>query len=288
VYGSFAAFSWVPLKDNWINHAPNFVCLLYKTRPTSSSGGDTGSTSDWSYGHECFPLTFHDQAYWKIDDEDKKWAWPIRLACLIAIFTAIAGGLATVLLWSATCFSLPPRTIQKIAGVFSTCAPLSLLTLIAGAASLCRRDYPSDDPNLECERNGSGVRLEYGGTTMIFVSFFYMAAGLATLVYHSAVMEEEEDDDTTDPEASSDKHETVPLMQPITCTTTIKHTPEGTVTTKETTNPDGSKTVEIIQDDTLSPPSSPSRKSPRRSTKKKSPKLDSAGISGPPLEEYIM
>jgi hypothetical protein len=181
------------------------------------------------------------------------------MACLFAMFTTIVGGAATLVLCSATCFPLPPTTIRKIALLFFACVPMALLTLAAAATNLCKRDYPSEDhPTLECKRNGTGIRLSDGGTTMIFVAAFYLAAGVATLGYRSAVMNygdtnnTDGDDDRT--VESGGKQENAPLVQqspqPVT-RTTVNHTPDGTVTSKETTYLDGTTTVEIVEDETM-------------------------------------
>jgi hypothetical protein len=89
LYGSVAAFSTREvLEDSWLNHAPNFLCLLIKTRTksgrflvlstnapypvTNPESGSSPSTygNRWSYQHECFPFTFHDSDYWDIDKEE--------------------------------------------------------------------------------------------------------------------------------------------------------------------------------------------------------------------------
>ena len=285
-----ALSSFKPKEDNWIRHAPEFLCLQIKTRSSgrllgdlyddSSSFSYATTGSGWSFHHQCVALSLNSESYWD-DEEDDQWAWAIRLAALIAIFIVCLGGLATIMLWSATCFAIPAKTLSRTATALFVCAPLSLLTLIAGATSLCNRIYPSEDnPSIECKRRGTGVHLAEGGTLMIFGAFFYVFAAMAVRAYEAEVSQEQEHDDgslTTD----SGKEERVPLVEkethprkthpPPVIHRKVEHTPAGTtVTREEVVNPDGSKTITITKEHPHAPPS-PTRKggSPRVPNKRR-------------------
>jgi len=62
----------------------------------------------------------------------------INSAAVFGIFSTAAGFVAFSLLLTATCFKLAPRRILACAIIFAVCFLLSILTLIAGAADVCK------------------------------------------------------------------------------------------------------------------------------------------------------
>lgn len=254
--------------DSWFY----FLCIQFKIRGSSYS-------SSYTYHDECYALELTSPYFWEEDEEDYNWAWPIQLAAVIAIFIFIAGSLATMVLLSATCFELPPKTLTRLAIVYLFCAPWSLFTLIAGAVDVCKK-VNREFADMECERVGAGTRLQAGGTMMIFAAFFYVLAAISVFSYRNAIVgrdnaEEEE-------EVFLPKEEMVPLQQqqqeqyPDNPMAQEKDLEAPTITHR-TVNPDGSKTDTAVSSNSTTPvdgsppPTSNPTKKRRHSHKKLSP-----------------
>jgi hypothetical protein len=149
----------------------NFMCIQVKTN------GETYK--------ECSPLYLNTERYWEFDDTDG-WAGAIRTAALFGIVAAAGGFMAFALLASASCFVLIPRRLLSVLIMQGVCAILTLLTLVAGAADVCKL-YVANSGN-DCKKDES--HFDTGAGFMLFACFLYIAAGVMTYFYFRKVHRE--------------------------------------------------------------------------------------------------
>ena len=143
----------------------DFMCI-------ETSAGSSGSTS-----YDCYPLVLNDPTYWSGSDS-KGWAAAIQAAAIFAIFAAILGFMSFSLLATATCFVLEPRTILAVIIIQSLAAFFAILTLIAGAADVCKESGITT-----CNREKFHV--ETGAGFEICAFLLYLAAlGVTSYWYH--------------------------------------------------------------------------------------------------------
>lgn len=152
---------------------PAFLCLQVEV----GSGGST------SLVHQCSELMITDSSFWDEEDDDMQFA-PAQAAAVMAVIAAVAGGVATVQLASASCFALPPIKLLFIAIAEMVCAVFTLGSIFVAAGV----DPCKDQPSGNCERNRlAGMRLEEGSVAAIFACFFYGWAALTVLRYRGDV-----------------------------------------------------------------------------------------------------
>ena len=132
--------------------------------------------------HGCLPLTITHPDFWDEEDDDMQFA-PLQAAAVLAIISAVAGGIALVQLISASCFELQPCKLLFIAIVQIVCAVFTFVSIfVAAGVDLCK-----DVDN--CERHRvAGMRLAEGSVAAIFAAFFYGWAALTVFGYRMMVV----------------------------------------------------------------------------------------------------
>jgi hypothetical protein len=147
---------------NWEDGVVNFMCVEVEQNKVTR--------------HVCTPLILNTEIYWQ-DDDAEGWAGAIRTAALFGIFAAGGGFMAFALLSTATCFVLTPRRLLSVLIVQGVCAVLTIFTLVAGAADVCKHLELGSG----CENERS--RIDTGAGFMICAFFLYIAAGIMTFFY---------------------------------------------------------------------------------------------------------
>ena len=139
---------------DWDDEERNFMCFR------ASLGG---GTEDF----ECFPLRLSDPSFWS-DSDAKGWAAAVQTAAVFGILACTAGFVALCQLLLATCFVLSTRQVLVVVFLHLACAVLSIFTLVAGAADICKA------VNDVCEKEG--VHMDTGAGFMLFGFFAHLAA----------------------------------------------------------------------------------------------------------------
>jgi uncharacterized MnhB-related membrane protein len=179
---------------SWFGYSVNFLCIAYTVNGSSNS--------------ECSPLLLNQELYWS-SSSTQGWAAAIQAAAVFAIFGTVLGFVAFSLLVTATCFELSTRKILTIVIMQGVAALLSILTLIAGAADVCKASGYSSS----CSRDG--VHVETGAGFEIFAFLLYLAALGVTLFWYFQLRRE-----ATPKEESRSLVEVAPRPMPVTTVST--------------------------------------------------------------------
>jgi len=132
---------------------------------------------DDGLGSPCFPLVLNDEAFYS-DSDTQGWAAAIQAAAVLGIFSCVFGTIAFFLLLSASCFVLKPRRLWTVRILQIVAALFALLTLIAGAADVCKV-ATGGVAGTTC--NVDTVRVRAGAGFMIAGFFLHVAAGITTI-----------------------------------------------------------------------------------------------------------
>jgi len=161
---------------------PTFLCLQYEL--------SYGNTLD----HICASLKITDPSFWDEEDDDMQFA-PAQAAAVIAVMAAVAGGVATVHLVSASCFELPPQKLLFISIVEMVCAVFTFISIfVASGVDPCKKMSNA------CERHKlAGIRLEEGSVAAIFAAFFYGWAAITVIHYRHEVVRDAQGTPTSTP-----------------------------------------------------------------------------------------
>jgi hypothetical protein len=180
----------------WLGYSDVFLCIEYTLSGSSSS--------------QCEPLYLNQPEYWSTSST-QGWAAAIQTAAVFAIFGTTLGFVAFSLLVTATCFELSARKILTIVIMQGVAALFCILTLIAGAANVCKGITSSS-----CSRDG--IRVETGAGFEIFAFLLYLAALTVTFFWYLQLRRE-----------VTPKEETRSLMEmtPRPTTVTTVFTPHG-------------------------------------------------------------
>lgn len=197
----------------------NFMCKSVKVRDNQD--------------FDCFPLILNDVAFYG-DDDTAGWARAIQVGAVFGVVAAATGTFACSLLFTSTCFGLSARRIVTI-GILQACAGFfSILSLMAGAADVCK--YADLGDNVACD-NGR-ARLDQGALFMLAAFFLYIAAIVMNFGYLQHVRRQEGGGGGT--AAPTNKQE----VQPLTGPAGVATFPPAPVLTA-----DGNVLVPAVQDD---------------------------------------
>lgn len=152
----------------WFGYTTNFLCIEY--------------TASGSSSFRCGQLYLNQEDYWS-SSSAQGWAAAIQTASVFAIFATALGFVTFSLLVTATCFELATRKILTIVIMQGVAALFSILTLIAGAADVCKVTGSSS-----CSRDG--IRIGTGAGFEIFAFLLYLAALVVTLLWYRALRRE--------------------------------------------------------------------------------------------------